>query len=248
MQYLRFSARLTLTFFAIAIFGCGGGELTDQQFVGRWVEDKEDRRIEFTPNKLFSVVENGTFVKVGIWSVQGHQMSLTGLFDGVAETWKPKMSTDSFTIDLTEARFRQFDKVPATESIFDKRLVGLWRTDDQYPQIVEFTEHATLVGVFWRLDKVGGTPYPIGVQANISTAGDSKFFMDGFLGDRRMKKGVLPHPYSFEGGRLVWSAGRKNPPKVYRKVTPADIADPAFIAQFKQGLKAEPDPAATSIP
>lgn len=235
----------TILIIVLALLGCGcGGGLTEEQFVGRWVEDKEERRFEFTKNRLFSVVENGTFVKIGTWSVQGDQLVLDYLFEGEDETWKPDLSDNRFTIDLGEARFRAFERVPSTETIFDKRLVGLWRTDDKTPQIVEFTEHATLVGVFWRIAEVGGEPFPIGVQANVSKGGDSKFFLDGYLGDRRMNKGVIPHPFKIENGRLVWGAGRKHPPKVYRKVTPADINEPGMTALFA-GKKT---PTTTSTP
>lgn len=219
------AVRICVIALVFLLLGCDS-RLEPQQIVGRWAEDKESRRYEFTPHRLYSVVENGKFVQSGTWELKEKTLSLRSLTSTAQESWLIESHNEkSFTVPSGEARFRRFDRVPNNPETFDPRLVGLWRTDGQNPQIVEFTERSTLVGVFWRLDKVGGTPFPVGVQANISRAGSDKFFMDGFLGNARMKKGVLPHPYAFEGDRLHWGVGLKRPATVYRRVTHQDVVE-----------------------
>ncbi len=234
---------LTLLVAGAVLFAGCSKSLKPEQMVGRWVEDKEDRRYEFTPNQLYSVVENGTFVQVGSWTLSNDgKLSLRSLTDKSSATWTiENLGEEQFSVPLDEARFRSFQKIPLQDTIFDQRLVGLWRTEGEPPQILEFTEQATLNGMFQRLDKPGGSLFPLGFQTTVSTAGTSAFFMDGYIGDKRVKKGVLPHPYEIEGARLLWGPNLKRPPTVYRKITPHDIAD---LAQPTTGPpKLSPTPA-----
>ena len=208
----------------LTLGGCSSPP-TPKQLIGRWVEDKEDRRYEFTPN-LYSLVENGSFVDAGTWTLdEKGVLRLRSLTRPHTEEWKlTGLSEDGFRVDLSEARFRSFNRVPLDGTIFDKRLVGLWRTEGKQPEIVEFTEQGTLAGIFQRLDHRGGTLFPIGVQANVSTAGSARFYLEGYIGNKRAGKGIQTHPFSIEGNRLLWGVGLKRPPRVYRKITIDDIA------------------------
>ena len=217
---------LSVLMIVMAVLTLGGcsSPPSPKQLIGRWVEDKEDRRYEFTPN-LYSLVENGSFVDVGTWTLDEQGvLRLRSLTRPHNERWQLSgLSENGFRVDLSEARFRSFSRVPLDDTIFDKRLVGLWRTEGKRPEIVEFTEHGTLAGVFQRLDRRGGTLFPIGIQATVTRENSGRFNLDGYIGNKRT--GIQAHPFSIERNRLLWGVGLKRPALVYRKITIQDIAD-----------------------
>ncbi len=215
--------------------GCGRVPL-DQALIGTWSEDQVDRRVEFTPNRLYAVVTNGEPVDVGVWSVKGNEVSLESLIAKARTTWKCSFDDGELIIDGGKAFKRRFEKArrSSANDLFDKRLDGLWRSDDREPEVVEFTPAGTFVGMFQRLDEKKSLNR-LGCWGRVSRESSSAFFLVGTMGSATMA-GSLPHKFALEGNKLLWGGGRKRPPKVYRKVTPTDI---------QQMLARVPDAAAT---
>lgn len=208
-------------FWLISVLGCGRPSL-EQEIVGRWLENQDNRIVEFTSNGLYGIHANGSPVEVGSWKVVGKELHFQALTESKLDTWTIEMKRDSFTVDVNKALFRKFDRAVSQGQIFDQRLQGVWRNErSEKPEIVEFTPQGTFVGVFRRLnDKKENIA--VGCLGEVARASSNEFFLDGELGDRRMAR-VIQHQFAIEGGKLHWGKGRRRKPEVYRPISRADV-------------------------
>ena len=236
---MRFHRKLlVLLLSACCVAGCGKVPL-EQALVGRWLENRDNRVVEFTPNGLYAVRVDGDYVEVGVWLVDDDELQMRGLTQHKQEVWNIKMSRDSFTVDVNDALFRKFDRVTKREPLFEKRLEGVWRSDrGSHPEIVEFTPDGTVVGVFRRINQKKET-FPVGCLGEAQRAGVGEFFLDGQMGHQKLSR-KIQHHFTFDDGKLNWSRGRLRKPEVFRSIGRADV-------QSLQGPPAAsaPVPAAT---
>ena len=237
---MRFAQRLlVLAIVSWCIVGCGRPPL-DQAVVGRWLENRDNRLIEFTPNGLYAIRVDGDYVEVGLWSVKGKDLEMKGLTQQKQETWRVQMAKDSFTVDVNDALYRKFDRVVKREPLFEKRLEGVWRSDrGEHPEIVEFTPDGTVVGLFRRINTKNEN-HPVGCLGEAQRASASDFFLDGQMGHQKLSR-KIQHHFTFEGGKLNWSRGRMRKPEVFRSISRADLSS------LEAPAKA-PTPAVTATP
>lgn len=220
-------SRLVLLLLSCSILwgasGCGREPL-DKALVGAWVEDQVERRVEFTPNRLYAVVTNGERVDMGVWSVnKDNEVVFDSLLEKKQTVWPCRLDENELVIVGEKTFDRRFERVPrdSRSKLFDNRLEGLWRSDDRDPELVEFTASGILVGLFQRLDEKKNLNR-LGTWAQVTRESSSAFFLEGTMGSATVLKSI-PHKFVIEGDKLLWGAGRKRRPKVYRKVTPADV-------------------------
>lgn len=233
-----------LIVFCLTLFSCSEPKLTETTILGRWVEQAENLKIEFTANHLYAKRKPNTPVEVGLWSIKDEELLMRSLTGPEVTAWRPRMEDDGFIIDKTKAQFRTFKKLKLPGTPVDPKMVGLWRSYGDHPQFVEFTEQGTFVGVFCRLDKPGGQVYNVGCLADVLTAGRSKFYLQGYMGAKRMIKGVNPHPYRIEGEKLIWGRKHKTKKKVtYRRISSFDLEEMAAKGTPGSTPSGSPSPA-----
>ncbi len=237
---MRFHRKLfVLLLSAYCVVGCSKPTL-EQALVGRWLENRDNRIVEFTQNGLYAVRVDGDHVEAGVWSVSDKELQMRGLTQHKQETWTVKMSGDSFTVDINDALFRKFDRVVKRQPIFDKRLEGVWRSDrGAHPEIVEFTPEGTVVGIFRRINQKKEN-FAIGCLGEVQRSGAGEFFLDGQMGHQKLSR-KIQHHFTIDNEKLNWSRGRLRKPEVFRSIDRADV-------QALQGPPAAPTPASTATP
>ncbi len=63
--------RLFLVLFCLTLCSCSGPGLTETTILGRWIEEKDNLKLEFTANHLYAKRKPNAQVEVGLWSVEG---------------------------------------------------------------------------------------------------------------------------------------------------------------------------------
>ena len=177
-----------------------------EHLVGRWLEVGERNYLDLGDKNLYAFYTLEQPVEVGSWKLEGDRLRLTPSLQQEAEsakTWQISFTDDqTFRYQLNEARYREFKKSRG-ERVVDERLLGLWTTDGENPDTLEFTPHGTLIGLVWRRDNEGEL-FKRGLSAKVSTAGTDKFYIEGQLGTGQLTKSTA-QSYKFEDNRLVWN-------------------------------------------
>jgi hypothetical protein len=230
----------------LCLSGCSGKSL-QEKLTGRWAEEKTQRSVEFTEQQLYAIFANGEPVESGVWKADGDEVVLEvfgGPKRGEIRRWKPEFEGDEkFTLSQGKAFLRSFLKIKEGEKIFDERLVGLWQTDAEFPEVVAFSPRGVAVGWSWRVpDKEGkGEPFVVGTWAKVTRGSFDFFRLEGYVGTMNVTS-ARGHAFRIDGGKLAWRKPSRRKEDVFRKVSLSDLKPSTLSGTPPSKAPASPQP------
>ncbi len=163
---------------------------------------------------------------------------------GEIRRWKPEFEGDEkFTLSQGKAFLRSFLKIKEGEKIFDERLVGLWQTDAEFPEVMAFSPRGVAVGWSWRMpDKEGkGEPFVVGTWAKVTRGSFDFFRLEGYVGTMNVTS-ARGHAFRIDGGKLAWRKPSRRKEDVFRKVSLSDLKPSTLSGTPPSKAPASPQP------